>query len=106
MDPRVDWTPVTLKGAPKKKQPVATSSYVDQATAAARRAEKETETFKVATIDAGVAREVREGRARKRMTQKQLAQAVNEKPDVIRAWEAGTAPPNGALLVELRRALR
>jgi len=105
MDPRQDWTPVTIKSAPKKKVTEA-SSYVDQATAAARRAERETESFKVTTIDAAVAREVREGRARTGMTQKQLAQAVNEKPDVIKAWEAGTAPPNGALLVKLRRALK
>jgi len=105
MDPRVDWEPVTLR--PKKAGKAAVpTSYVDQGTAAARRAERETEAFRVATVDADVAREVRGLRAARGWTQKQLAAAVNERVDVIRGVEMGTAPPNGALLVRLRRALK
>jgi ribosome-binding protein aMBF1 (putative translation factor) len=106
MDPRVDWEPVTLRPAKAAgKAPVA-SSYVDQGTAAARRAERETEAFRVATVETDVAREIRDLRAARGWTQKQLAAAVNERVDVIRGVEAGTAPPNGVLLVRLRRALR
>jgi len=105
MDPRVSVEPtITIR----RKQPkVATAtSFVDQETATARRAEKETEVFRTPTVDKSVATEIRESRSRKGWTQKQLATAVNEKVDVIKAVEGGTAPRNGALVVKLRRALR
>lgn len=111
MDPRVTVKPVdptiVLKGNKGKKPKHTTAtSFVDQGTAMAHRAERETESFKVATVDPSVAKEIREARARKGWTQRQLATAVNEKVDVIKAVEGGKAPPNGALVVKLRRALK
>jgi len=104
MDPRVNIEPtVVFKGKGKRTQ---STSFVDQATARARRVENETEHFRVDTVSSDVAGEIRNGRVRKGWTQKQLATAVNEKVDVIRAWEAGKAIPNGNLLVKIRRALR
>ena len=110
MDPRVPARVVeptiTIQRKAQRPKRTTATSFVDQATAQAHRAERETETFKVATIDPSIAKDVRDGRARKGWTQKQLATAVNEKVDVIKAVEGGTAPPNGALVVKLRRALK
>lgn len=39
------------------------------------------------------------------MSQKQLATAINEKPQVIQQYEAGTAIPNPQILLKLDRAL-
>ena len=39
------------------------------------------------------------------MTQAQLAQAINEKPQVIQEYESGKAIPNGAILNKLTRIL-
>jgi len=100
-----DWHPVVLgKGptAPKKKNNVA----VSQGTARARRVEAETEDFAIKTVSKSAATEIRELRTKKGWTQKQLAQAINERPDVVKAWENGTAIPNGQLLVKMRRALK
>lgn len=82
------------------------SSAPDQATARAHRAEAETENFAIKTVSKTAASEIRELRTKKGWTQKQLAQAINERPDVVKAWENGTAIPNGQLLVKMRRALK
>lgn len=101
-----DWHPITLgpgKAAPRSAAPTV---HVDEATARARKAEAETENFTLKTVTRSAAAEIRELRTRKGWTQKQLAAAINERPDVVRGWEAGTAVPNGALLVKMRRALK
>jgi putative transcription factor len=46
-----------------------------------------------------------QARLAKKMTQAQLAQAINEKPQVIQEYESGKAIPNGAILNKLSRAL-
>lgn len=105
-----DWHPVVMGqgvAVPRRHEKrVNPMSALDEGTARARRAEAETEDFKVKTVDRTAAAEIRELRAKKGWTQKQLAQAINERPDVVRSWENGTAIPNGALLVKMRRALK
>jgi len=103
-----DWHPVILSKPAnvrntKKKTP---GSFADQSTARARRAEEETEDFTIKTVPKSAATEIRELRTKKGWTQKQLAQAINERPDVVKSWENGTAIPNGQLLVKMRRALK
>lgn len=44
-------------------------------------------------------------RADKKMTQKQLATAINEKPQVVAEYESGKAIPNGQIISKLERAL-
>ena len=102
-----DWHPVTLtkhsKSSGNKRAP---GSFVDQNIARARKAETETEDFTIKTVSKSAATEIIELRTKKGWTQKQLAQAINERPDVVKSWENGTAIPNGQLLVKMRRALK
>ena len=40
----------------------------------------------------------------KKMTQKQLADAINEKQSVVNDYESGKAVPNGAVIQKLNKA--
>jgi hypothetical protein len=42
----------------------------------------------------------------KGLSQKELAQKINEKPSIIQAYESGTAIPNPQILGKLERALK
>jgi putative transcription factor len=44
-------------------------------------------------------------RVAKKLSQKQLATAINEKPQVIQQYESGSAIPNPQILLKLDRAL-
>lgn len=44
-------------------------------------------------------------RQAKGMTQKALATAINEKPQIIAEYESGRAIPNGQIISKLQRAL-
>merc|ERR1712032_1115732 len=46
-----------------------------------------------------------QGRTAKKMSQSALAQAINEKPQVIQEYESGKAIPNNQILGKLERAL-
>mmetsp|Transcript_42066 Transcript_42066/g.51010 ORF Transcript_42066/g.51010 Transcript_42066/m.51010 type:complete len:142 (+) Transcript_42066:124-549(+) len=46
-----------------------------------------------------------QGRAGKKMTQAQLAQAINEKPQIVQEYEQGKAIPNNQVLGKMERAL-
>lgn len=103
-----DWHPVIIgKGAagtpikPDIKRPTLT-----QEQARAKKAELETEDFRVETVSRSAASEIRDLRAKKGWTQKQLAQAINEPLHTVSAWESGKAIPNGGLLVKMRRVLK
>ena len=46
-----------------------------------------------------------QARTDKKLTQAQLGQLVNEKPQVIQEYESGKAIPSGAILSKLSRVL-
>mmetsp|Transcript_14347 Transcript_14347/g.19798 ORF Transcript_14347/g.19798 Transcript_14347/m.19798 type:complete len:134 (+) Transcript_14347:111-512(+) len=46
-----------------------------------------------------------QGRTAKKMTQSQLGQAINEKPQIIQEYESGKAIPNNQVLGKMERAL-
>ncbi|KAF8087437.1 hypothetical protein N665_0585s0015 [Sinapis alba] len=48
---------------------------------------------------------IMQARTEKKLTQSQLAQIINEKPQVIQEYEAGKAIPNQQILSKLERAL-
>eukprot|EP01052_Picozoa_sp_SAG31_P054117 SAG31_NODE_14227_length_819_cov_1.705556_1_plen_136_part_00 len=48
---------------------------------------------------------IQKARQAKGMTQKQLGQAINEKPGVINTYEQGKAIPNNAVLGKIEKAL-
>eukprot|EP00604_Paraphysomonas_vestita_P003368 CAMPEP_0174821022 /NCGR_PEP_ID=MMETSP1107-20130205/5268_1 /TAXON_ID=36770 /ORGANISM="Paraphysomonas vestita, Strain GFlagA" /LENGTH=143 /DNA_ID=CAMNT_0016037573 /DNA_START=41 /DNA_END=472 /DNA_ORIENTATION=+ len=71
----------------------------------AAKLENETEVFSHATVDRNLSQAIAAARVAKKMSQKQLATAINEKPQVIQQYEAGTAIPNPQILLKLDRAL-
>ena len=70
-----------------------------------RKLEESTEEFKHATVDANLSKAITTARLAKKMTQKDLAVAINERPQVIQQYEAGTAIPNPQILQKLDKAL-
>lgn len=104
-----DWhiTTLTPSNLGTKEKRVPTSSAVTQEEARRRKAAADdTEEVRHPTISKSAAQEIRELRTKKGWSQKQLAQAINEKPDVIKACEDGRILSNGALLVKIRRVLK
>lgn len=59
----------------------------------------------VKKLDLSVGKTISKARQEKKLTQKDLATKVNEKPNVINDYEAGRAVPNQQLLGKLERAL-
>jgi putative transcription factor len=69
------------------------------------RIENETEVFKVETVSRSLSQAVSKARQDKGLTQKALATAINEKPQVIGEIESGKAKPDHAVLGKLERVL-
>lgn len=71
----------------------------------AAKLDRETEelTHKLVSVDIG--RAMINARKEKNLTQKDLAQRVNEKPQVITEYENGKAIPNQALLSKMEKVL-
>ncbi|KAI8138525.1 multi protein bridging factor 1-domain-containing protein [Fennellomyces sp. T-0311] len=58
-----------------------------------------------AKVDVSVGRAIQKARMEKSITQKDLAQKINEKPQVVNEYESGKAIPNQQVLGKLERAL-
>ena len=71
----------------------------------AAKLDNETEVFAHETVSSELKKQISSARLAKKMTQAQLAQAINEKPQVIQEYESGKAIPNGAILNKLTRIL-
>lgn len=59
----------------------------------------------VKKVDVSVGKAISAARQEKKLTQKDLATKVNEKPQVVNDYEAGRAVPNQQVLGKLERAL-
>ena len=70
-----------------------------------KKLEESTEEFKHATIDKTLSKAIATARLAKKMTQKDLATAINERAQVIQEYESGKAIPNSQILNKLDRAL-
>mmetsp|Transcript_24672 Transcript_24672/g.24899 ORF Transcript_24672/g.24899 Transcript_24672/m.24899 type:complete len:110 (+) Transcript_24672:251-580(+) len=70
-----------------------------------KKLEDSTEEFKHVTVNANLSKSIMQARIAKKMTQKELATAINEKPQVIQQYEAGSAIPNSQIISKLDRAL-
>lgn len=71
----------------------------------AAKLEAETEDFHHERVSSTLKQQIIQARTAKKMTQIQLAQAVNEKPQVIQEYESGKAIPNPQVLSKLSRVL-
>ena len=70
-----------------------------------KRLEESNEEFKHNTVDRSLSQAIQQARLAKKLTQKDLATAINEKPQIIQQYESGQAIPNPQILLKLDRAL-
>ena len=65
----------------------------------------DTETLKHAKVSMGFRQALQAARVAKKMTQKELATAINMKPQIVQEYESGKAIPNPQLISKMERAL-
>eukprot|EP01099_Mayorella_cantabrigiensis_P002882 TRINITY_DN22_c0_g1_i1.p1 TRINITY_DN22_c0_g1~~TRINITY_DN22_c0_g1_i1.p1 ORF type:complete len:173 (-),score=56.61 TRINITY_DN22_c0_g1_i1:88-546(-) len=71
----------------------------------ARKLEQETEELHHDRVPLSVAQAIQKARNAAKLTQKELATKINEKPGVINDYEAGKAIPDNQVLGKLEKAL-
>jgi putative transcription factor len=71
----------------------------------ARKLEDADEPSKIAKVDKSLSKAIMQARTAKKMTQKDLATAINEKPQVVAEYESGKAIPNPQIIAKLERKL-
>jgi putative transcription factor len=71
----------------------------------ATKLDQETEVFRHETVNRDLSKQIVAARTAKKLTQAQLAQMVNEKPQIIQEYESGKAIPNPQVLSKLSRSL-
>ncbi|KAG6395576.1 hypothetical protein SASPL_141699 [Salvia splendens] len=127
---KYDWEPVVIR----KKAPTSAARKDEKAVNAARRAGAEIETVKKSTggtnraassstslntrkldedtenlthekVPTELKKAIMQARMDKKLTQAQLAQVINEKPQIIQEYESGKAIPNQQIISKLERAL-
>ncbi|KAK0602680.1 hypothetical protein LWI29_035913 [Acer saccharum] len=125
-----DWEPVVIR----KKAPTAAAKKDEKFVNAARRSGAEIETLKKSNAGTNKAassstslntrkldedsetlshdrvptelkKAIMQARMDKKFTQAQLAQMINEKPQIIQEYESGKAIPNQQILTKLERTL-
>lgn len=67
--------------------------------------DRETEELHHEKVSLDVGRLIQQGRTEKKLTQKDLATKINEKPQVIMDYESGRAIPNNQILGKIERVL-
>ena len=70
-----------------------------------KKIENEEDAYVHKTVDRSLAVNLRRARAKRELTQAQLAHAMNEKAAVIQSYESGNAIPNGSLIAKMEKAL-
>eukprot|EP01026_Neomeris_dumetosa_P069683 TRINITY_DN689_c0_g1_i11.p1 TRINITY_DN689_c0_g1~~TRINITY_DN689_c0_g1_i11.p1 ORF type:complete len:180 (-),score=15.81 TRINITY_DN689_c0_g1_i11:269-730(-) len=71
----------------------------------ARKLEEETENFHHDRVSTDLKKAIQSARLAKKMSQADLARAINEKPQIIQEYESGKAIPNPQVLSKLSRVL-
>ena len=108
-----DWEPVILQ---KKQSKTLTNNDMrngafqvrtkkNEAAQKLHKIDSETENFAVKKISSKVSKEIQKGRLAKKLSQKQLANAVNVTPKVINEMESGKSQPNDAVKRKIARYL-
>ncbi|KAK3007984.1 hypothetical protein RJ639_013760 [Escallonia herrerae] len=113
-----DWEPVVIR----KKAPTAAARKDEKAVNAApnagvnkaassgtslntRKLDDETENLSHDRVPTELKKCIMQARMDKKLTQAQLAQIINEKPQIIQEYESGKAIPNQQIISKLERAL-
>jgi putative transcription factor len=93
------WTHTSVGAGGNKAGPSTTTGI------SAAKLENETEDFHIEKVSSNLKQQIIQARTAKKMTQVQLAQAINEKPQVIQDYESGKAIPNPQHLSKMSRIL-
>eukprot|EP00956_Cyclotella_meneghiniana_P021136 scaffold38052_cov68-Cyclotella_meneghiniana.AAC.4 len=88
----------------ERKFGAGSNTSAHNATVNARKIE-ESEELKHAKVDKSLSKAIMQARMAKKMTQKDLATKINEKPQVVGEYESGKAIPNGQIIVKMERVL-
>ena len=75
------------------------------AVVSARKLEEADDVGTLAKVDKSLSKAIMQARTAKKLTQKDLATAINEKPQVVAEYESGKAIPNPQIIVKLERKL-
>ncbi|KAI7903217.1 multi protein bridging factor 1-domain-containing protein [Cokeromyces recurvatus] len=89
----------------EKKSTVTNSSHADTDHRRIAKLDRENDVPPPPRVDMSVGKAIQKGRQAKGITQKDLAQLINEKPQVVNEYEAGKAIPNQNILGKMERAL-
>ena len=71
----------------------------------AKKLEEADDVGKIVKVDLSLRKAIMQARTAKKMTQKELATAINEKPQVIAEYESGKAVPNPQIIGKIERKL-
>jgi putative transcription factor len=67
--------------------------------------DNETENFQHEHVSSELKKQIMAARLAKKLTQAQLAQQINERPQTVQEYESGKAIPNGQVLSKMSRVL-
>ncbi|KAJ0463640.1 putative transcription factor Lambda-DB family [Helianthus annuus] len=68
-----------------------------------RKLDEETENLTHEKVPTELKKAIIQGRTEKKLTQAQLAQHINEKPQIIQEYESGKAIPNQQFLINMKK---
>mmetsp|Transcript_14837 Transcript_14837/g.46500 ORF Transcript_14837/g.46500 Transcript_14837/m.46500 type:complete len:154 (+) Transcript_14837:84-545(+) len=87
------------------KYAAGTNKQKDGLIGSAKKLDEDTEHVVHKKVPLSLGKTIQQARAAKGMTQKDLAQKINEKPHVVNEYEAGKAIPDQTILGKLERQL-
>lgn len=70
-----------------------------------RKLEEADDVVKIVKVDKELSKAIMQARMAKKLTQKDLATAINEKPQVVAEYESGKAIPNPQIITKLEKHL-
>merc|ERR550539_1584869 len=91
--------------ATEKRYGAGGNASAHSATTMSARKLEESDELAHKTVNRSLSKAIQQARMAKKMTQKELATAINEKPQVIAEYENGKAIPNGQIIVKIERKL-
>ena len=100
-----DWKPVVFKKKIVKKEAVVKPKTATDEQHRNRKLEQEDENFKHEKIDLSVRQAIMKGRNAKNMKQKDLANLLSVRADIVINYENGKAIPNQRMLQKMERIL-
>jgi len=93
------------KGTTEKRHGAGGNSSAHTGIMSARKLDEATDVGTIAKVDKSLSKAIMQARSAKKLTQKELATAINEKTQVVAEYESGKAIPNPQIISKLERKL-